>query len=145
MIPAQPPTTAETSPTRRLPLWLIILGTGLTAGLLAAIGGEVTYPALTRRPTIPPVSTACAVPNERCHVRSFGSNTKKKLGTNQAAVRMGYLVVALGVVLGLAGGLQQVPGAVQPGAAAVGDALGGVAGAGLSMVDVPAFFQTPIP
>ena len=141
MISEQPPTPAQASTSRRLPLWLMILGTGLTAGLLAAAGGEVTYHALNKEAEYP--ASVNGLPgSERAISRAvIRFNTKKKVATNQAAAAYGLLGMTLGAILGLAGGFAAGSGRANAGAAAVGGTLGGAAGAGLAMVMVPVFFE----
>jgi hypothetical protein len=136
----EPRTTAETSTNRLLPLWLVIVGAGLIAGALAALGGEFTYPALHREPEYP-ASFSSLGSSERAVARAVVRfKTKMAVETNQAAAAYGLLGVVFGVVLGLAGGLS---GSSRPsvGGAVVGGVLGGMAGAGLSIAIVPLFFQ----
>jgi hypothetical protein len=141
MTSEQPPSPAQASTSRRLPLWLMILGTGLTTGLLAAVGGEFTYQAFDKEPEYP--ASVNGLPgSERAVSRAvIRFNTKKTVSTNQAAAAYGLLGMTLGVILGLAGGFAAGSARAHAGAAAVGGALGGVAGAGLAMVMVPLFFE----
>ena len=137
----EPTTTAETSTNRRLPLWLIMLGSGLFAGALAAIGGEITYPALHREPDYPARLSSLSS-SERAVVRAVVRfKTRMAVVTNQATVAYGMLGVAVGVVLGLAGGLTVGSRRASQEGAVVGGISGAVAGAGLSMAAVPLFFE----
>jgi hypothetical protein len=141
MTSEQPPPPAQASTSRRLPLWLMILGTGLSTGLLAAVGGEFSYQALVKEPEYP-ASVNGLSGSERAVSRAvIRFNTKKTVATNQAAAAYGLLGMTLGVILGLAGGFAAGTGRAHAGAGAVGGALGAVAGAGLAMVMVPLFFE----
>ena len=123
------------------PLWLITLGSGLIAGSLAGVGGEFTYPALSKEPQYP-ASHDRLNSSERAVARAqVRFATKVAVGTNEAAAAYGLLGAALGVVLGLAGGLARGSRDPSLGSAAVGGVLGSMAGAGLSMVIVPLFFR----
>jgi hypothetical protein len=137
----EPPIAAETTTSRRSPLWLIMVGSGLIAGALAAVGGEFTYPALHKEPDYP-AGLSTLGSSERAVARAvIRFKTRKSVQTNQATAAYGLLGVALGVVLGLAGGLTGGSRRASREGAVVGGVLGGIAGAGLSMVAVPLFFE----
>ena len=48
-----PRTNVNMTPSGRFPLWLVCLGSGLLAGLLAAFGGELTYDKIHVDPDYP--------------------------------------------------------------------------------------------
>ena len=101
----EPRTNAEKPSNRVFPLWLLALGSGLIAGSLAAVGGELTYEALHKEPVYP-ASFSSLGGSERAIVRGVVRfKTKVAVETKKATAAYGLLGVALGVVLGLAGGL----------------------------------------
>jgi hypothetical protein len=137
----EPRTNAEKPSNRVFPLWLIILGTGVIAGSLAALGGELTYQALHKEPEYP-ASFSSLGSSERAIARAVVRHqTRMTVETNKATAAYGLLGVALGVVLGLAGGLASPARRVSLRGAVVGGVLGGLAGAGISMALVPLFFE----
>jgi hypothetical protein len=136
-----PPAAAETTTSRRLPLWLVMVGAGLIAGALAATAGEFSYSALHKEPDYP-ANLSSLSSSERAVARAVVRfKTKLTVQTNQAATAYGFLGVALGVVLGLAGGLTGGSQRHSWDGAIIGGISGGIAGAGLSMVAVPLFFE----
>ena len=137
----EPQTNAEKPSSRVFPLWIVALGSGLFAGSLAAFGGELTYQALHKEPEYP-ASFASLSSSDRAIARGVVRfNTKVAVDTNKATAAYGLLGATLGVVLGLAGGLAGRFHRASLRGAAIGGLLGCVAGAALSMVLVPLFFQ----
>jgi hypothetical protein len=137
----EPQTHAGGSSSRAFPLWLITLGSGLIAGLVASFGGELTYQALHKEPQYP-ASIDSLGSSERAIARAVVRyQTKSVVETNKATAAYGLLGVTLGLVLGVAGGLAGRARRPRLAGAAVGGVLGGVVGAGLSMLLVPRFFQ----
>ena len=133
----EPPSTADPFTNRNLPLWLVVLGSGLVAGSVAGFVGEITYPALHNEPEYPPVSTSSAVPSEPCRVRSFGSKPDRRRKPTRRWQRLGRSGEALGLVMGLAGCLSGGRRRASLEGAAIGGTLGALAGAGLSTAIVP--------
>jgi hypothetical protein len=137
----KPPPTAETITNRRFPLWLVMVGSGLIAGALAAIAGEFTYPALHREPEYP-ASLSELSSSERAVARAVVRfKTRMAVETNQAMAAYGLLGATLGLLVGLAGGLSGSSRRTGREGAVIGGVLGLVAGTGLSMVTVPLFFE----
>ena len=143
MAPEEPqPTLAEKPTNRLLPLWLMILGSGLTAGVLAAAAGELTYRVLYSEPEYP-ANVESKPATERSIARGvIRFEVKKSVGTNQAVAAYGLLGLAVGIILGIAGGLAAGSGKANLPAAVVGGILAGIAGAGLALVMVPRYFDS---
>jgi hypothetical protein len=137
----EPRTDAEKPSNPVIPFWIIIVGSVLIAGSLAALGGELTYHGLHKEPQYP-ASLSGLSSSERAIARAVVRfNTRVAVETTKATAAYGLLGVALGVALGLAGGLAGRSRHVSLRGAVVGGVLGGIAGAGLSMVFVPLFFH----
>ena len=137
----EPQTHSEEPSNRDFPFWLITVGSALIAGALAALGGELTYPAFHKEPQYP-ASFSSLSSSERAVARAVVRfNTRVAVETTKATAAYGLLGVALGVALGLAGGLAGRSRHVSLRGAVIGGVLGGIAGAGLSMVFVPLFFH----
>jgi hypothetical protein len=137
----EPRTDAEKPSNRVIPFWIIIVGSALIAGSLAALGGELTYHGLHKEPQYP-ASFSSLSSSERAVARAVVRfNTRVAVETTKATAAYGLLGVALGVALGLAGGLPGRSRHVSLRGAVIGGVLGGIAGAALSMAFVPLFFQ----
>ena len=124
-----------------IPLWLLTLGSGLIAGLLAATGGELSFQALHKEPEYPASLTNLGSSQRAIARAVVRFQTRMVVDTNKATAAYGLLGVTLGVVLGLAGGLAGRFRRPSLQGATVGGVLGGIAGAGLSLATVPLFFQ----
>lgn len=136
-----PRTNVNMTPSGRFPLWLVCLGSGLLAGLLAAFGGELTYDKIHVEPDYPD-TLSNMTGSERSIARAqVRFKTKVVVETNQAMAAYGMLGAALGVILGLTGARVAGSERVNLGGALVGGVSGCLIGAGLSMALVPAFYD----
>ena len=139
---SEAPQTNVGVPSNRLsPLWLVCLGSGLVAGLLAAFGGELTYDKLHADPEYP-ASIDSLSGSERAIARAqVRFKTKVVVETRQAAAAIGMLGLALGIALGLTGALAAGSQRVSLAGSFIGGVSGALVGAGLSMLLVPVFFD----
>ena len=138
---AEPRTRGGETQSRRLPLWLLSLGSGLLGGLLAGFVAELTYGAIHREPVYPALFDSMSG-SERAAARArLRYETSLAVQQQQATAAYGMLGLALASVLGLTGGLAGGSKRAPLAGAVGGGILGGLAGAGLSMVLVPVFFE----
>jgi hypothetical protein len=122
-------------------IWLVASAAGLIAGLVAWLGGEAAYGAFTAAFVEPPGWEEMG-DYERPTVMAAQLKQTGPVGeARNSAVAFGLLGAALGAALGLAGGMAS--GGPRSGAvaAAIGLGRGGAAGAGMSLVMTPIFFQ----
>ncbi len=126
-----------------LPLWLLTLGAGLVAGLIAWAGGEAMFNMFR-------IEDAIVYPADYKKISGYQKqnvtariqgDAMRIVERRKAAASFGLLGLALGVCLGLAGGLA----GGSPRTAVSGAVGGGIAGAavggGLSYAVVPLFYQ----
>lgn len=151
--PSSPPD--ETGPNRsriagvsggfRLPLWLLTLGAGAIAGLLAGLSGEAIGNAIPLLVEYPPDYAKMGGYQKDAARATAVGNAENVVERKKAAADYGLLGLLLGLSLGLIGGL--AIGSLRSGfmGAVIGSAIGAAAGAGMSWVVVPLFFryQTP--
>ena len=138
--PEQQP-NAPASPAGRVPSRLALIALGLVAGLLATAGGEATYPAF-HTDLIYPANFSTLTGAEKTAVRGqVRLRARMTDETRKAMAAFGLLGAMIGAVLGLGGGL--AGGSTRSGveAAVVGAIWGVAAGAGLSRILVPVFFE----
>jgi len=125
----------------RLPLWLLTLGAGLIAGLLAGMGGEAIGNAIPLLVVHPPdYAKMGGRQRDTAHAEAV-KMAEKALERKKAAGDYGLLGLALGLSLGLVGGL--AVGSPRSGfmGAVIGGTIAAAAGAGMSWVVVPLFFR----
>jgi hypothetical protein len=139
---SEAPQTNVGMPSNRLfPVWLVCLGSGLVAGMLAALGGELTYDKLHADPDYPAMFSNLSG-SERAIARAqVRFKTKVVVEKYQATAAYGMLGAALGVALGLTGALAAGSQRVSLAGGFIGGASGALVGAGLSMLLVPVFFD----
>ena len=125
----------------RLPLWLLTVGAGLIAGLLAGLGGEAIGKAIPLLVEFPP-DYAKMGGYQKDAVRAMAvGKAEKVVERKKATEEYGLLGLLLGLSLGLTGGL--AAGSPRSGfmGAAIGATIGAAAGAGISWAVVPLFFR----
>ncbi len=137
----EPRTNVDKAPNGRLPLWLVCLGSGLLAGLLAACGGELTYEKIHVDPDYPAALESMSGSERSIARAQVRFKTRVVVETNQAMAAFGMLGLALGAVLGLTGALSAGSKRVNLAGALVGGVSGGLVRAGLSMALVPRFYD----
>ena len=136
-----PQTNVGMPSNRRSFLWLVCLGSGLVAGLLAAFAGELVYEKIHADPEYP-ASFDSLSGSERAIARAqVRFKTRAVVETNQAIAAYGMFGLALGVALGLTGALAAGSKPVSFAGALIGGVSGAFFGAGLSMALVPVFFD----
>jgi hypothetical protein len=137
----EPPTIVYKAPIGRSPLWLLCLGSGLLAGLLAACVGELIYAHIHFDPEYPATLESMSG-SERAIARAqVRFKTRVAVEKNQAIAAYGMLGLALGVALGITGALIAGSKPISLAGAVIGGVSGGVVGAGFSMALIPVFFE----
>jgi hypothetical protein len=136
-----PPSAAPVAQGIRLPLWLLTVGAGLVAGLLAGQGGEAIDNAIPLKVELPP-DFASMGGYQKNAVSAMAQGKAMRIGEQKkAAAAYGLLGALLGLTLGLIGGL--AVGSPRSGfvSAVIGITVGAAAGAGISFAAVPVFFR----
>ena len=114
-----PQTNVDMRPKNRFPLWLVCLGSGLVAGAMSTLGGELSYEKIHADPDYP-ASFESMSGSERAVARAqVRFKTKVVVETRQAAAALGMLGLALGIALGLTGALAAVLAITIPASALV--------------------------
>jgi hypothetical protein len=134
-------TNVDMAPTGRFPLWIVCLGSGLLAGVLAAFGGELIYEKIHVDPEYPATLDSLSGSERSIARAQVRFKTKVVVERNQAMAAYGMLGAALGVILGLTGALVAGSKPVNLAGALVGGVSGGLLGACVSMVLVPVFYD----
>jgi hypothetical protein len=129
------------APGGRYPLWIVCLGSGILAGLLAAFGGELTYDKIHVDPDFPATLNSMSGSERSIARAQVRFNTKVVVERNQAMAAYGMLGAALGVVLGGTGALVAGSKRINLAGALIGGVSGGLVGIGLSMALVPVFYD----
>jgi hypothetical protein len=131
----------STTAGRRVPFWVLTLGSGLVAGALAGVGSETLTESFTEASHFPANYKSLGT-YEKENARAAASRAASNiLERRKATVAYGLLGLALGAFLGLTGGLAGGSVRSSLGGAAAGGVTGALAGAGLSAVLVPVFFR----
>jgi hypothetical protein len=141
MHPGNPQANALEPSSPPLPSWLLLLGSGLVAGLLATAGGEFTLAAIHPDFQYPAHYETLSAAQKTVVRGQVRFQARSAAETKRSAASFGLLGGALGALLGIAGGLAAGSTGSSVRGAVVGGVWGGAAGVGLSRLLVPAFFE----
>jgi hypothetical protein len=127
----------------RLPLWLLTLGAGLTAGLISWAGGEAMYNMFRIEDAIiyPANYKQISGYQKQNVTAQIQGDAIRVVERKKAAVSFGLLGLLLGVCLALAGGLAGGSARTTVSGALGGGIAGAVVGGGLAYSIVPLFFR----
>jgi hypothetical protein len=140
--PAAPPKAAGVAGAGRpAPSWLLALAGGLVAGLAASFAAEATHGHFRVVHVNPPNWDKMGSYDKQDYIVAEHRTKTPPAEAKNAAVAYGLLGGLLGVGLGLAGGLARRSVGAGLLAAAVGLVFGVGAGAGMSAVAIPRFYQ----
>ncbi len=128
---------------RRLPLWLLTLGSGLLSGLIGWGTGEAIDSRLRMEDEIiyPPNYKSIGGYQKQSVTAEIKKEATQVVNKKKAAIELGMMGLALGVTLGLSGGLSRGTPRTAMTGAAIGGLAGVVAGGVLSWIAVPLFFR----